>query len=308
MTRGSAARLGLLALIWGSSFLLIKLALEGMSPTQLVMGRLLFASGALAFVVAVTGRALPREVRVWGHLALMSVVANIIPFFAFAWGEQRVTSGMAGILNGTTPLFTLVVALAALDEERWSPTRAAGLVTGFLGVVVVVGPWRANAGVNAVSGQLACLGAAACYGIAFVYTRRFLANRGLAPLALSAAQILLATVILGVTVPWTARQAMTLTPVVVGSVVVLGAVGTGFAYLLYYRLIGDVGATTASMVTYLIPIVAVALGVAVQGDPLTWNVFVGAVIVILGAAVAEGRLPLRVADAPVAPAPEEVPR
>ncbi|MPZ74880.1 MAG: EamA family transporter, partial [Nitriliruptorales bacterium] len=279
MTRGSLVRLVALATMWGSSFLLIKVAVDGVSPTQLVLGRLVAAAAVLLGIVAVARVPLPRALPVWGHLAVMGLVANIIPFFLFAWGEQRVTSGMAGILNGTTPLFTLAVAVAASNEEHLSPQRVAGLLLGFVGVVVVVGPWRGDGGANAISGQLACLVAAACYGVAFVYTRRFLSQRGLAPLALSAGQITLAAVMLGITAPFTARGAMTLTPEILGSIVGLGAVGTGLAYVLYYRIISDVGATTTSLVTYLIPVVAVFLGVAIQNDPLTWNIFAGAVIV-----------------------------
>jgi drug/metabolite transporter (DMT)-like permease len=234
----------------------------------------------------------------------MALVANIIPFFLFAWGEQRVTSGMAGVLNGTTPLFTLAVAVLALDEERLTANRLVGLLAGFVGVVIVVGPW-ADGGVNAVSGQLACLGAAACYGISFPYTRRFLANRGYPALALSAVQLGIGAAVMLVVVPLFVRSPVALTAPVLGSILTLGAVGTGVAYLLYYRLIAEAGATNASLVTYLIPVVAVGLGVAVQGDPLTWNLFVGAAIVIAGAAMAEGRFTRRTVEAPVAPAPTE---
>lgn len=306
MTRSALARLGLLALIWGSSFLLIKFAIEGLSPTQVVLGRLVAGAVVLLVILAVRGQRLPTERAVWGHVALLAVVANIIPFFLFAWGEQRITSGMAGILNGTTPLFTLGFAVAALPEERLSRPRFLGFLLGFVGVVVVVGPWNGGDGVNALSGQIACLFAAACYGVAFVYTRRYVSGRGYPPLVVSAAQLLTGAVLLGLVAPVVADQPMDLTPLVVGSVLILGAVGTGLAYLLFYRLITDAGATTASMVTYVIPIVAVALGVAVQGDPLTWNLFVGAAIVIVGAAMAEGRLGMRPAvDAPVVPVQQE---
>ena len=306
MSRSALARLGLLALIWGSSFLLIKFAIEGLSPTQVVLGRLVAGAGVLLVILAVRGQRLPTERAVWGHVALLAVVANIIPFFLFAWGEQRITSGMAGILNGTTPLFTLGFAVAALPEERLSRPRFLGFLLGFAGVVVVVGPWNGGDGVNALSGQIACLFAAACYGVAFVYTRRYVSGRGYPPLVVSTAQLLTGAVLLGLFAPVVADQPMELTPLVVGSVLILGAVGTGLAYLLFYRLITDAGATTASMVTYVIPIVAVALGVAVQDDPLTWNLFVGAAIVIVGAAMAEGRLRLRPAvDAPVVAAQQE---
>ncbi len=283
-------RLGILASIWGASFLLIKLALEGLSPIQIALGRLLAGAAVLAVIVAVRRRPLPRDVATWGHLAVMGVVANIVPFFLFGWGEERITSGLAGVLNGTTPLFTLGFAVAALPEERLSRGRGIGLLLGFLGVVLVVGPWDQNPLTSSIPGQLACLGAAACYGIAFVYTRRFLAGKGHPSLVLAACQLGVASLMLGVAAPVMARQPMDLTSTVVASVVVLGAVGTGLAYLLYYALISDAGATTASMVTYLIPIVAVILGVVALSEPVGWNLFAGAAVVILGVAIAEGRV------------------
>ncbi len=294
MSRATAARLAVLALVWGSSFLLIKLALEGLTPIQVVLGRLVAGAGVLGVIVRLRRQPLPRTAALWGHLALMGIVANIVPFFLFAWGEQRISSGLAGVLNGTTPLFTLAIAMGALPEERLSAQRAGGLLLGFAGVVLVVGPGLGPEGADgllgSVPGQLACLAAAACYGVAFVYTRRFLAGSGFPPLALSACQLGAASAMLAVLAPVVARTPVQLTLSVVASVAVLGAVGTGLAYLLFYRLIGDAGATTVSMVTYLIPVVAVILGIIVLGEPLTWNVFAGAAVVIVGVALAEGRL------------------
>jgi drug/metabolite transporter (DMT)-like permease len=195
------------------------------------------------------------------------------------------------VLNGTTPLFTLGVALAALPEERWSATRAGGMLLGFLGVLVVVGPWRdGDPRTSSLPGQLACLGAAACYGVSFVYTRRFLAGRGHPPLALAAGQLFAAAGLLTVAAPVLAATPIRWSPQVLASVLLLGALGTGVAYLLYYRLIADAGATSASMVTYLVPVVAVLLGVIVLGEPVSWNLFAGAGLVVLGVALAEGRL------------------
>lgn len=296
MSRGSLVRLATLGSIWGSSFLLIKLAIEGVSPLQLVLGRLLAGSLVLLAILAVRGLALPRDPKLWAHLALMGVVANIVPFFLFGWGEQRISSGLAGVLNGATPLFTLALAVAALPEERLSATRLVGLVTGFVGVVLVVGPWDQNPLTSSVSGQLACLLAAACYGVALVYMRRFVTNRGVPTIVLATSQLTIATVMLAASAPFLMREPMTLTPSVVASVVALGALGTGIAYVLFYRLITDAGPTNASMVTYLIPIVAVVLGAVLLGEPVTWNLFVGAGVVILGVALAEGRLTRRQRD------------
>jgi drug/metabolite transporter (DMT)-like permease len=303
VSRGSLLRLCLLALMWGSSFLFIKLALEGLSPVQIVLGRLSTGALVLLSIAAVRRQRLPREPTLWGHLALMGLVANIIPFTLFGIGEERITSGLAGVLNGTTPLFTLGFALAALPEERLSTARGLGLGLGFLGVLLIVGPWDANPLTSSIPGQLACLGAAACYGVGFVYTRRFVATSGYPPLSLSAGQLSSAAVILWLSAPLTARDEILLTSTVAGSVLALGALGTGLAYLVYYRLLRDAGATSTSMVTYLIPLVAVALGVAVLGEPVGWNLFAGAAVVIAGVALAEGRLDRFTPFAPAKPTP-----
>lgn len=290
MTRASLVRLGALSLAWGASFLMIKLALEGLSPTQIVLGRLSAGAAVLWVFVGLRRPALPREPRLWGHLLVLGFVGNIVPFTLFGFAEERITSGLAGVLNGATPLFTLGFALGLLPEERLSLARGLGLCLGFVGVFLVVGPWDTNPLTSSVAGQLACLGASACYAIAFVYTRRFVSGSGYAPSTLAAGQLGAAAVLLWAAAPLVASDEIALTATVVGAVAVLGAIGTGIAYLLYYRLIADAGATSTSMVTYLIPIVAVTLGVIVLSEPVGWNLFAGAAVVILGVAIAEGRL------------------
>ncbi len=285
----SAARFVALGVIWGSSFLFIKVALEGLAPAQIVLGRLLTGAVVLAAAVALRHGTWPRERRIWGHLALLAVVANVLPFFLFAWGEERVSSAMAGVLNAATPLLTMLIGLVVLPEERTGIVRFVGLVAGFAGVVVILAPWRSGAADGGLAGKLACLGAAACYGVSFAYTRRFVTGRGYGSAQLAASQILLATSLAVVAVPVVAPDAPQLHLSVVAAVLALGCGGTGVAYLLYYRLISDVGATTASMVTYVIPIVAVILGVVVRDEPVTLNLVVGAVVVIAAVAVAEGR-------------------
>ena len=289
MSRSAFLRIVALALMWGCSFLFIKVALDGLSPTQVVLGRILVGAVTLGGIVASRRRRMPRDRRLWGHLLLLGAIANVAPFFLFAWGEGHgASSGLAGIYNATTPLWTLLIAMVALPQERPSVARAAGIVIGFLGVVVVFGPWT---GVEhaAVRGQVATVGAALLYGVAFVYTRRFVAGSGHPPAVLALGQLACAAALMLLLTPFVATDPVSLPWRVVGSVIGLGAIGTGYAYVVYYGLIADVGATTASTVTYLTPIVAVALGVAVLDEAVHWNVFVGAVVVIVGVAVAEGR-------------------
>jgi drug/metabolite transporter (DMT)-like permease len=290
VSRSSLLRLCLLGFIWGNSFLLIKVAIEGLSPTQVVLGRL--GAGAAVLVVAMLARRErpPRRLAVWGHLVVMAVVANLVPFFLFAWGEERISSGRAGVLNATTPLATLLLALALLPQERPTAAKVGGLGLGFAGVVVLVAPWAGGRGAEPVAGQLACLGAAVSYGVAFVYTRRFLHDVGLSPLVLATCQLAAGTVLLGAAAPLLASDPVSLGPRVAAAVLLLGGFGTGVAYLLYYGLVRDAGPTSASMVTYLIPVAAVLLGVVVLHEHVTWNLFAGAAVVIAGVALAEGRL------------------
>ena len=289
MTAPPAARIAVLAGIWGCSFLFIKVALEGVSATQVVLARIVLGAATLALFAVARRERLPRERRIWGHLALMGLTANVLPFLGFSWGEGHgATSGLAGIYNATTPLWTLLVALAVLPAERPTRSRVVGLFLGFSGVLIVLAPWRSVPGAH-VSGQLACLFAGACYGVSFVWTRRHLSGVA-TPLALAAAQLLCAAAEFAVITPFVALDRPSLPPRVWLSLLALGAVGTGIAYVIYYGLSADVGATTASTVTYIVPLVAVTLGVVALDEQVRWNDFAGALVVIAGIAVADNRL------------------
>ena len=288
MNRSGLVRLVALSGVWGSSFLFIKVALDGLAPAQVVLGRLVF--GAIVLVLAVTIRheQWPRRRSVWGHLAVLAVVANVLPFCLFAWGEQRVSSALAGLLNAATPLMTMCIGWLLVPEERANRVRALGVIGGFVGVAIILAPWRRGAGGN-LAGELACLGAAACYGLAFSYTKRFVSGRAEAPTPLAAGQITVAAAMSLVVTPVLAPHGPHLTPAIAGAVLALGAGGTGLAYLLYYRLIAELGATTTSMVTYLMPVTAVVLGVLVRHEPITLDMALGAAIVVGAVALAEGR-------------------
>jgi len=255
-----------------------------------VLARLMTGALALVLVLAIRRQSPQLGAADLGHLAILGVVSNVAPFYLFAWGEQRVSSSLAGVSNATTPLFTVALAMAALPDERPTAARVFGLVTGFLGAVVILAPWRPGATLGTLSGELACLGAAACYGVGFVYTRRFVSGRALTPLALAAGQVAAAAVVMALVAPAVATGPVHLTARVVAAVVVLGAVNTGLAYLVYHALVREAGATASSTVTYLIPVVAVVLGVVALGERAGWNLLAGGAIVIAGVALTEGRL------------------
>ena len=298
----------LLALTWGASFLFIKVGLEGVSPGQVVLGRLVAGAAALALISAVTRQRLPGQAVVWAHLAVVSVLLCVVPFLLFAWAEQQVSSGLASILNATTPLMTTLVALGALPQERPTPPRLAGLLTGFCGVVLVLAPWAGttvsgtpgSAGAGPAGsrvGEVACLAATFSYGLAFVYLRRTLAPRRLPAVPVATVQVGLGAAVMLALTPLLAAHPVHLTGRVVASVLTLGVLGTGLAYVWNTNVVAGWGATNASTVTYLTPLVGVVAGAVALGERITWNQPAGALVVVLGIAVSQDRLPALLAFA-----------
>jgi drug/metabolite transporter (DMT)-like permease len=225
----------------------------------------------------------------WVYLAGMAALANVAPYLLFSWSEQRIGAGLAGALSGTTPLLTLLLA-HAFGVGRLTAARMFGLVLGLVGVVLLAAPWNDGTRTVSLAGVVAALGAAACYAGSYVYARRLLTNRDTEPLVLSAAQLTVGACLIGVAVPWLGRQHVTLTSTVVLSVVALGVLSTGLAYVLNYRLIQDEGPTAASMTNYLTPVVAVVLGALFVDERLSWNLVVGTAMVLLGVWIAERNL------------------
>jgi drug/metabolite transporter (DMT)-like permease len=254
-----------------------------------VLSRLVVGALTLAAVAAASRQRLPRDLTVWAHLGVTSVLLCTVPFLLFAWAQQSVSSGLASIYNATTPLMTTVAALAALPGERPTPVRLAGLATGFLGVLVVLAPWRGIGG-GPLLAQGACLLATASYGAAFVYLRRFVAPRGVPAIPSATVQVGLAAGTMLCLAPVVATSPVSPDPGVVLGVLVLGALGTGLAYVWNTNVVAGWGATNASTVTYLTPLVGVTLGALVLGEAVTWNQPVGAVVVVLGIALGQGRL------------------
>lgn len=287
----SLLRLGLLALLWGSNFLLIAVALDGFSPAQVLAGRLWLGAVTLLVIVGLRRQPLPAAAAVWGHLLFAAVLGNVIPYYLFAWAEQTIASSIAGVLNATTPLFTLAIAVASRQEPRMTIDRLAGLVIGFAGVVVIMAPWQAGA-FGTVAGQLGVLAASACYGVVFVYQRRFLTGRGTPPLALAAGQMITASAVVALALPVIVATPVAWDAPAVASLVLLGMFGTAVAYAINFRLIQDEGATNASTVTYLLPVVAVILGAVFLAEQITVDVVVGTLVVFLGIGLAQQRLHL----------------
>ncbi|MDX3536017.1 DMT family transporter [Streptomyces sp. MB09-01] len=281
-------RFAILSVVWGFSFLLIKVGTEGYAPFQVALGRVLFGALALLAVLLVRREKLPRGLRTWGHLSVAALLLNTVPFSLFAYAELSIPSTLAGICNATSPLWGMALSMVALSEDRPTRRRFAGLGLGFVGVLIVLGAWQGFAGVDARGTALALL-AALCYPIGWIYVRRTLAGTPGSPVALTGGQLMVSTLQLAlVSVLFTAAPtSFPLWPTL--SVIALGALGTGMALQMQYGLVTEVGPTTAQMVTYFIPVIATAAGVLVLGEQLHWNTPVGAAIVLAGAALSQTR-------------------
>ncbi|MFK3981814.1 DMT family transporter [Micromonospora sp. NPDC050397] len=298
------------AVIWGGSFLFIKIGVSELHPLYVTLGRVTAGSLMLLVALAVLRDRLPRDPRLWLHMIVIAAVGVSLPFTLFGYGEQRVSSILAGIWNATTPLVVLPMAVLVFRTERMTARKAIGMTLGFLGVLVVLGAWQGLGGAQ-LTGQLFCFAAATCYGLSIPYQKRFVAGRPESGVALSAAQLLVATAQLAIVAPLVAGAPPVPTDLslkVVASVLALGALGTGLAFVINMRTIRLAGASTASTVTYLIPIFAVLIGVLVLDEHLAWYQPVGAAIVLVGVAVSQrlfARNPRPVADAaPAIPTPD----
>jgi drug/metabolite transporter (DMT)-like permease len=278
-----------LAATWGCSFWWIKLGLEMLAPVQVAFVRLTVGAIALAIVAHLTGARLPRSLSTWRHLLVVALLMNSIPFTLFAVGETHISSILAGIINAMTPLTTLAVILVAFPEEHPTAERVVGLFVGFAGALVVVGIWQ-GLGSNEWIGIVACLGAVTGYGIAFPYVRRHLSGLPESGVGLATGQILCGAAVL---LPLAVAAGPLPGPIAAGPVAAmlgLGAMGSGIAFALNYQVVRAAGSSTASTVTYLTPLFAVAVGMLFLGETVTWNEPLGGLIVVLGVAVAQGRV------------------
>ncbi len=292
MTAGEWGMLATLSLLWGGSFFFNAVAVAALAPLTIVAVRVTVGAVLLVLAVHMIGGRLPGDRGTWAAFAAMGVLNNVIPFTLIVWGQGQLASGLASILNATTPLFTVLVAHAFSDDEPMTPARLAGVVVGVGGVVVLVGVDALARAGDALGAELAVLTASLSYAFSAVYARRF-ARRGVAPLAAAAGQIAAAAAImvplaLVVDRPWTlALPGATVWSALLG----LGALSTFLAYIIYYRLLTTVGSVNLMLVTFLIPVTAILLGALFLGERLSANHFVGMAAIGLGLAAIDGRLP-----------------
>ncbi|MHB1171024.1 MAG: DMT family transporter [Lacisediminihabitans sp.] len=281
-----------MGLIWGSSFLFMKVALQGVSFTQLAWSRELLGALTLGAIMIVMRQRLPRERVVWLHFIVIAVTNAVIPHLLFAWAEQSVSSSLGSIYNSITPIATALMATFVFHVEKLSRNQLTGVTVGILGALVIIGPWQYATLTGDLSGQLACLVAATSYAFAIGYMRKFISHRPIPGTTVAFMNIGMSAAIVLLLTPLLAVGPVGLDLWVVASIVLLGTLGTGVAYLWSVNVLRAWGPTGQSTVTYVIPVVGAILGVAVLGEKLSWNEPVGALLVLLGILLTQGRFQL----------------
>jgi len=281
-----------LAFLWGPSFVFIKIAVQEIPPLTLVVLRVGFAAVILYTILRLKGLRLPTDKKMWRHFSILGLFAHALPFFLFNWGETHIDSALASILNGTTPLFTMIFAHFWIADERLTPQKIFGALVGFLGLFILTSPSLLHGFESTTLGIIAVAFAAVSYGIAIVYARRNL--RGLKPLVAPTAQLTMATVIMIpvsflVDKPW---QLVAPSLAATGSVLALAAFGTALAFVIYYFILDHAGATYLSTVTYLVPVFGVALGVSILNEKLSWHAYAGCAAILVGVMIANGVIKL----------------
>ncbi len=277
--------------MWGSSYLFIKIGVDaGLPPFTLITLRLFFGFLLLAVVVGIAREPLPRDARTYGHLIVMGAVNIAIPFSLITWAELTVDSALAAILTAPVPLFVIVIAAFVLRDERITLNRLAGLAVGFVGVAILVGFDPATVAAGDLAGEIALIGATLSYAVGAVYARRNI--RGLRPMIPAICQVTFALIMVTVLAfvferPADVIQQMTLEALF--AVVWLGLLGSGLAYLVFFRLLGRWGATRTSMVAYLLPVFGIVLGALVLKEPIDARLLIGTALVIGGIALVNSK-------------------
>jgi drug/metabolite transporter (DMT)-like permease len=280
-----------LGFVWGCSFIFIKLGLEFLTPFGVAFGRCAFGAATLLVWAKYKKISLPKSGKLWAHLWVVSLMLNVVPGVLFALAETKVTSILAGIINAVTPLMTLIAIIIVTRDEKPKFYQVFGIGIGFLGVLTVLGAWK-GLGENPLWAVMVLMAAVTCYGFSFPYSRRFVIPHKLPSESIAAAQVTTGALTL---LPFfilngTASEVYRPGPVL--AMIALGVFGSGFAYIWNFKIMALAGSAIASSVTYITPIVAVIVGAIFLREKLYWYEPVGALIVLLGAAIGQNRIQL----------------
>jgi len=280
-----------LAMVWGCSFIFIKQGLEFLTPVGVAFGRVSLGAITLLIWARIKGIALPKSPIIWFHLWIVALLLNVIPGFLFALAETKVTSILAGLINAVTPLMTLLAIMVVFREEKIKAYQVISLLTGFIGVLVVLGAWQ-GLGSNPIEAVLALLLAVTCYGVSFPYSRKHLIPHKMRAESLAAGQLTIGALTL---TPFyflggIENKGLPIGPVL--AMLALGVLGSGFAYIWNFKIMAAAGSAIASSITYASAVVAVLVGIIFLGEEIYWYEPVGGVIVLLGAAIGQQRIKL----------------
>ena len=286
--------IAILSILWGGAFFLIEVGLRSYSPNILVFMRLALAVPPMWIVMRLMGERLPTDMKSWALLMVVGALNCALPFILFFWGQQYLDSGYASILNATTPIWGVVVAHFMTHDEKATPARIVGVLVGMAGIIVMVGPDAMKGLSNNLLAQIACIVSTLFYSFAAIYGRR-LSQTQMTPMVVATGQTAMAAlfmlpVVLLFDQPW-AMAMPRLDSTLAG--ITLALLSTALAYILYFRLIDRAGASNAQLVAFLMPILAVILGIAFLGERLSGGQIAGAGLIAVGLAILDGRLVAR---------------
>jgi len=278
-----------LGLVWGLSFLFVELALISFTPIGIAFLRGLLGAVSLLVLVAVTRQKLPRVWRHWLHISIVAVLLNAAPGFLFALGQETVSSSIAGVINATTPLMTVLIIISFFRDQTPTFDQFLGIVVGFFGILLVMEVFSSSNKAS-IAGVITLLMATLCYGLAMPYAKRFVSPLPYSPYVLAASQVSASAALTALpAILWGITHDV-ITGTSLAGIALLGVLGTGVAYVWNYRNIELAGSVVASSVTYITPVVAVIAGVLVLGDQLSPSQVAGGILIVLSALLVQGRL------------------
>lgn len=280
-----------LSVIWGSAFFFIVIILRDVPPNTMVFLRVALAVPPLLLWLKFKGETFPLDWANWRNFLLIGALNVTVPYILFAYGQLHISSGLASVLNATTPLWGVLVAHLFTRDERATPGRIAGVLVGFAGVAVMVGGGQPGASGSAALAQIACVLATLFYALASIVGRR-MGDSGLSAMQIAtgqvaAAALLMIPVVLATETPWNGPMPG---PDIWAAALALSVISTSLAYVLYFRLVASAGASNSLLITFLIPVTAILLGVAFLGEQMTGRQLTGMALVALGLGVLDGRV------------------
>ncbi|SHI89529.1 EamA domain-containing membrane protein RarD [Malonomonas rubra DSM 5091] len=272
-----------LGVIWGSNFIYMKLAANLISPMQIVFFRVLFGFVPVLIYARWRGVLSWQHSKYIGHFFIMAMLATAVYYYGFAKGTSLLLSGVAGAVSGAIPLFSFLLAVLFLAEERASIIKIAGILVGFIGVVIICRPWEIDVATTNLEGVLYIVAGSLCLGAAFVYAKKFIIPLKIPAAALTTYQLGLGLLALTLVTDYQGiSQIFTNPHATLGLIVGLGLLGTGLAYIIYYYIVENLGAVAASSVTYIPPVVALVIGTLLVGEPIGWTDYLATVLIFVG--------------------------